>query len=235
MRRANAINIVNALQHFQSAVSEIRENTERYLVDDDNCSSPPRKRFKCSSEISRTADAKEVCDIVINQLKDRFQYHHIFNTFEIIDPKKFASFRENFPADLINAFSSSYIPIICEEKLKNELSVIYRNDTFKDISSVCDFFTFFTKYSFEESFSEVYKVLQIALTTPVSTAEAERSFSTLKRIKTFLRNSMGQNRLNALAICSIHKEEINEIPNFNNRVIEMFASQKTRRAQLLYK
>ena len=42
-----------------------------------------------------------------------------------------------------------------------------------------------------EMFTEVLKVLQTTLTTPVSSAEAERFFSTLKRIKTWLRNAMG--------------------------------------------
>jgi len=34
----------------------------------------------------------------------------------------------------------------------------------------------------------------------MTTAEVERSFSTLKRIKTFLRNSMTEDRLTALAM-----------------------------------
>ncbi|KAJ4442705.1 hypothetical protein ANN_04294 [Periplaneta americana] len=83
---------------------------------------------------------------------------------------------------------------------------------------------FFMDYSLEDSFSEVDKALRIALTTPVSTVESERSFSTLNRIKTFLRNTMGQDRLNSLAFCSIHKEYLHQIPNFKNRVIEKFAS-----------
>ena len=51
----------------------------------------------------------------------------------MIDPKKFATFRENFPANLVNTFAQSYSSIICKEELKNELLMIYRNDTFKDV------------------------------------------------------------------------------------------------------
>ncbi|XP_050540290.1 52 kDa repressor of the inhibitor of the protein kinase-like [Daktulosphaira vitifoliae] len=40
----------------------------------------------------------------------------------------------------------------------------------------------------------------------VSTSTAERSFSTLRRIKTYLRNTMGQSRLNGLANLHIHRE-----------------------------
>ncbi|KAJ4436063.1 hypothetical protein ANN_18690 [Periplaneta americana] len=72
---------------------------------------------------------------------------------------------------------------------------------------------FLMDYSFEDSFSEVGKALRITLTAPVSTAESERSFSTLNKIKTFLRNTMGQDRLNSLAFCPILKEHLHQIPN----------------------
>jgi hypothetical protein len=41
---------------------------------------------------------------------------------------------------------------------------------------------------------------------PVSIATTERSFSCLKRIKTYLRNTTGQDRLNGLASMNIHKD-----------------------------
>ena len=40
----------------------------------------------------------------------------------------------------------------------------------------------------------------------VSIATPERSFSYLKRIKTYLRNTTGQERLNGLASMNIHKD-----------------------------
>lgn len=65
---------------------------------------------------------------------------------------------------------------------------------------------------------------RISLTIPASVASGERSFSKLKLIKTYLRNSMGQDRLNKLAIISIEKE----IRNLIN-VIDDFASKKARK------
>ena len=50
--------------------------------------------------------------------------------------------------------------------------------------------------------------------------------STLKRIKMFSRDGMGQDRLNALAVLSIHKNEIQAIRSFNDLVIEHFAAKK---------
>lgn len=45
-------------------------------------------------------------------------------------------------------------------------------------------------------FSNVFKLLQIFTTSPVTSCEPERSFSTLKLIKTNLINSIGQLSLN---------------------------------------
>lgn len=41
-------------------------------------------------------------------------------------------------------------------------------------------------------FPNINKLLQILCTLPVSTAPPERTFSTLKRVKTYLRNTTGQ-------------------------------------------
>lgn len=68
--------------------------------------------------------------------------------------------------------------------------------------------------------------LRIFLTTPVSVASGERSFSKLKIIKNYLRNSMHQERLNGLAIVSIEKEIANSIKY--DDIIEDFANAKTR-------
>lgn len=87
----------------------------------------------------------------------------------------------------------------------------------------------------EEVFSETVTLLKILITTPMTTAEAERCFSTLKRIKTFLRNSMTQDRLNALAMLSMEKRLVTEMTDFNKNVIEKFAGQKERRAKFMFK
>lgn len=79
------------------------------------------------------------------------------------------------------------------------------------------------------------KLLKILITIPMASAEAERCFSTLKRIKNFLRNMMSQERLSALAMLSKERDLIESIPDFNQRVIEMFAAAKYRRIDFLSK
>ena len=55
------------------------------------------------------------------------------------------------------------------------------------------------------AFPTLIKVLQIALTIVVTTAECERSFSCLKRTKNYLRSSMSEQRLIDLAVCPLNR------------------------------
>ena len=59
-------------------------------------------------------------------------------------------------------------------------------------------------------------LLIIGCTLPVSSAEAERSFSGLRQIKSYLRNSMSDERLSELAIMHLHHNldtDVDEICN----------------------
>ena len=60
-------------------------------------------------------------------------------------------------------------------------------------------------------FSEVRTLLQIVHTIPVTSATAERTFSALCCLKTYLLSSMLQSRLNNCMILYVHKEKTDQI------------------------
>ncbi|XP_031727537.1 zinc finger MYM-type protein 1-like [Anarrhichthys ocellatus] len=60
-------------------------------------------------------------------------------------------------------------------------------------------------------FDEVEKLIRILIVVPVSSAEAERSFSALKRLKTWLRSTMSQQRLNNVSVCHVHQATLDKI------------------------
>ncbi|XP_058180004.1 uncharacterized protein LOC131298538 [Rhododendron vialii] len=68
---------------------------------------------------------------------------------------------------------------------------------------------------------------RILLTIPVTVASGERSFSRLKLIKSYLRSTMSQERLNGLAILSIESEMAEEIDC--EGIISTFAAKTARR------
>lgn len=78
----------------------------------------------------------------------------------------------------------------------------------------------------EHSFPEVFKLLKIFATIPVTSTSAERSFSALRLLKTYLRSTMGQERLTSLTMPFIHKnlkveadEVLDEFAKKNHRLI----------------
>ena len=70
---------------------------------------------------------------------------------------------------------------------------------------------------------------------PTSSCSAERSFSALRRIKTYLRNTIGDERLSAVAILSIERETTNFIKASRmEEIINQFAEQKEAQKPLLF-
>lgn len=55
-------------------------------------------------------------------------------------------------------------------------------------------------------FSEIGTLLKLLLVMPATNAVSERSFSALRRIKSYLRSTMTQDRLNHLMVLHIHRD-----------------------------
>ena len=81
---------------------------------------------------------------------------------------------------------------------------------------------------------EVYPYTDIALRmilcTPATNCSAEWSFSTLKRVKSYLRSTMKEERLNALAVLNIESELTRELDYKD--IIEDFANKQSRKKLL---
>ena len=60
-------------------------------------------------------------------------------------------------------------------------------------------------------FSEVVKVVQLILVMPATNAVSERSFSTMRRIRSYLRSTMRQDRLNHLMTLHIYQNKLDSL------------------------
>jgi len=76
-------------------------------------------------------------------------------------------------------------------------------------------------------FDEVQTLLRILLVNPASSCSAERSFSSLRRLKTWLRSTMTQKRLNSVALCHIHQEILDTIDT--EKIAQEFISRSQQR------
>ena len=73
-------------------------------------------------------------------------------------------------------------------------------------------------------YPNIHLLLRLFATLPVTTGTNERSFSTLRRLITYLRSTMGQDRLNGLAHLSVNRD----VPLSVEAVIDELAKKKRR-------
>ena len=81
------------------------------------------------------------------------------------------------------------------------------------------------------AFHQLYRLLTIAIVLPVTSAACERSFSALKLIKSYLRNTMCDSRLSNIAVLSVESRRA-ELLNLDNFVDEFDARHNNRKLAL---
>ena len=133
---------------------------------------------------------------------------------------------------------------IFESCLKLEKFLTYKDSKDIDANKLCselqavarkvslnlkplDVLNYIYDYNLPEVLPNVVFALRIFLTLPVSVATAERSFSKLKLIKTYLRSTISEDRLVGLATLSIEHEIGQSIEM--NEIISSFSKQEARK------
>lgn len=172
-----------------------------------------------------------ILDAIITDLKDRFK-PQIRNALELnylIPANIMQSFSSQFLVTVLSQYGAlvsalekvedSKVVQLTEQKLKGEIEVwrqkwmsaklknVKLPKTAMDALAECD----------PECYPNVHHLLQILVTLPVSVASAERTFSTLRRLKTWLRSRMGEERQTGLALLNIHRDIVVDTENIINR------------------
>lgn len=156
----------------------------------------------------------------VNQEKLKMEYIHfskIFNSFEenVNLPK--CLHRKDFIIEQESQMSDS----------ETETDKDYRKPL--NVGSMKTLFDIFHAGNLSSVFPTLNTALQIALTLPVSSATTERTFSKLKIIKSRLRTTMTNTRLEDLMIITCEQD----LYKGSDRVMELFASKSTELSKLL--
>nr|CAI5847007.1 unnamed protein product [Callosobruchus analis] len=162
---------------------------------------------------------------IIVQLETRFADFSVLQFFDLVNCDNFSTFSKEFPNSLLDILIEQY-PIFDHISLKNELSVLYSDkDLLGGAKCAKDMLLFIFNNNLKFCLPELYKLLSLVLSIPVTSASVERSFSALKRIKTYNRSKMTQDRLSGLSLNAIEKHlvsELKETDNFYDNVIDYF-------------
>ncbi|MGH0132157.1 UNVERIFIED_CONTAM: hypothetical protein FKN15_034863 [Acipenser sinensis] len=105
----------------------------------------------------------------------------------------------------------------------------YENKEHKKVDAFLKFANLL--HNHQIAFQELYKLWVIAITFPPPSAGAERTFSCMKRLKTYLRNQMGNDRLSDLAILAVESDLARNLDL--DAVLEQFAGNHHNRIILL--
>ncbi|XP_066990910.2 zinc finger MYM-type protein 1 [Anabrus simplex] len=177
-----------------------------------------------------------IVDSVAIQLEQRFGRFEEIYFVELLNYKNFARYRKVFPQTLFRTLKKTYRDDFDFVVLQNELIVIYSSE---DKALPCrELLGFIVNNELQTVYEQTLKLLQLILSIPISLASAEHSTSTLKRIKTYLRNTMTNSGLSNIATIAIEKElsyNCSRDTLLKERVIDIFSEMKGRRMDLIYK
>jgi len=138
-----------------------------------------------------------ILDKITNELNKRFDDNSdIISGISALNPESITF----LTYDTILPFAKAYLGDI--ECLKSELKILHKSMNRYETKNNLNFLK-----EYEIAFSETYKLCSIAITIPVSSAACERTFSCMKRVKSYLRNSLLDTNLTSLSIISIEKRE----------------------------
>lgn len=150
--------------------------------------------------------------------------------FGFLEPKKLINMSEEEILNKCEHLTKKYAEVISPKFCDQFVHAISmtRNDLNEKMTIRKFAELLLTKYScLESEFSELYSVFMLFLTLPVTVASVERSFSKLKIIKDYKRNSIGENRLKNLALLAIEHKEASKMDLKD--LINKFANAKARK------
>lgn len=188
------------------------------------------RRLNITDENFRAKIFLPVIDTVIFQLNSRFQgLQEVTENFDFLFSTMLAKMDENEISKASMDFFYLYNDDISSGFTRQLLCLRGLLNT--NIQTIKDLALFIVKNDFCTTYCDVITACIIYISLPVTVATAERSFSKLKLIKNYLRNSMGQDRLSNISILNIERNLTNQVDL--EKMISTFADLKTRKKNFL--
>ena len=160
----------------------------------------------------RVAVYNTTIDLIVTCLEDRFDQpgYRMYSNMEQLLLK--ASQNENHDSELA-VIRERYSRDIHIDNPKIQLQTLQTNlDPHDDVSlhNVVKYLQGLPKVA-RSLYSEIMTLVKLILVMPASNATSERSFSSLRRVKTYLRSTMTQCRLNNLMVLHVHKDRLDKL------------------------
>ena len=154
----------------------------------------------------------ESLDLITQAITDRFDQPG-YRVYRCLEDLLLKGARGEICRDEIRFVKSIYGGDIDMANLEAQLGMLGSNCKEKEIASIHDIRECLQQFSGAERtlLNEVVTVMKLLLVLPATNASSERSFSALRRIKSYLRSTMGQERLNHLMTLHVHNDSIDSV------------------------
>ncbi|KAK1355001.1 zinc finger MYM-type protein 1-like [Heracleum sosnowskyi] len=172
----------------------------------------------------------------MREFDDRFNEvnSELLTCMAVLDPRdSFGAFDSLQLVRLVDFYPddfSSSEKIAIERELEIYIDNVGEDERFAHLNGIGDLARVMVQTKKHLSYPLLYRLLKLALVLPVATATVERCFSTMKLVKSDLRNRIGDEYLSDCLISAIEKESLAKVTN--DDVIDRFQKMKTRREQL---
>ncbi len=133
-----------------------------------------------------------ILDNILEQIPQRFSNLESMLFLELVNPGKFDDMRQAFPEEAFQSVLKSYGHHFDSGRLRSELQVLYSDqDLQSNRGKLCDYLVFLKDMELDSAMPQLYKLFSLVATIGATSAGVERSFSCLKRLKSYTRNTMG--------------------------------------------
>ncbi|GAV71353.1 Dimer_Tnp_hAT domain-containing protein [Cephalotus follicularis] len=177
-----------------------------------------------------------VIDLQIRELNDRFNEVNteLLICMACLDPSNvFSAFDKQKLIRLAKFYPSDFSPVelmVLESQLGTYILDVCSRAELSNVMGIGELAIKLVKLKMDDTYPLVYLLVKLALLLPVATATVERAFSSMKIMKTRLRNRMGDEWMNDSLVAYIERGILKTTDN--DIIMNRFQNMKTRRGVL---
>ncbi|XP_076933587.1 uncharacterized protein LOC143599549 [Bidens hawaiensis] len=212
------------LEGFDSLLEDVTSFCEKYeieVVDMEAEYVDPRFKRKKTGITNRhhyvVNNFNTVLDMQIQELGSRFNEVTIKLLTNMSSLSPSCNFSAFSKVNLINLAEMYPCDFDFDEKEKlvyelgHYITNVKEDKRFANLSGLGDLAKMMVKTRLHIDYPLVYRLIKLSLVLPVATASVERCFSSMKNVKTDLRNRMGDEYMNDSCICYIEREFLQQV------------------------
>lgn len=140
-----------------------------------------------------------IVDILAQEMKNRFSDNNLDVLEHLSNVLNSSILNMSSVESVCRYYSLNKEPLIAELQCFYRMKAIH-GKTIEERVRVC------VEKKLKEVFPMVFELFRLYFTVPMNSASCERTFSCLRRLKTYCRNTTGQERLSSLALLAVERD-----------------------------